>query len=520
MIKRILFGLICLIASCTPIAALADNGVQVDALWNGMITTSGKPLASGKVYTYTAGTSTPNALYTDVGKTTPASNPIILNSMGKALVYGDGVYKFVIKDANDVTIETRDNLVYQNIDTTSVVNAGATTGSSNAYVATPSPAVAAYTDGLQMFFVANHTNTSTATLNVNGLGAKAIVRANGSALTAGDITSGDLVAVLYVDGSPGKFRILAPLNAFRNNETNSPTVTNTYDLGTSSLKFKDFYLAGTSYANAIKMTAGVISANTSDASDNSFVQIGHADGTRGGFGVFYGNEHASTGGILLESGNVANGNIAITTKNATSQIRLSTANTGRWDVNSSGHLLPVENETYDIGESSGPLSVRNIYAQGVLANRTDGADNDSLTLGHSDSSRGGRVSILGNEFGSSQDGDVGIVSGNVAGSDIHITGTSATSVINLNTGGASQWQIDASGDILPVTDAADEIGTPSAAPLTVHSWRYYIRRSTAASVPTPSTAGTFYLFVNDSDGKLSAKNSSGAVTIIGTTALE
>ena len=40
----------------------------------------GTPLASGKVYTYTAGTSTPLAAYTDNTANTALANPIILDS--------------------------------------------------------------------------------------------------------------------------------------------------------------------------------------------------------------------------------------------------------------------------------------------------------------------------------------------------------------------------------------------------------------------------------------------------------
>jgi hypothetical protein len=72
---------------------------------------NGDPLASGKVYTYSAGTTTPKATYTDSTGGTPNANPVILDSAGRAQIWlGDGGYKFVIKDSNDVTIATRDNI--------------------------------------------------------------------------------------------------------------------------------------------------------------------------------------------------------------------------------------------------------------------------------------------------------------------------------------------------------------------------------------------------------------------------
>jgi len=80
-----------------------------------------------------------------------------------------------------------------------------TTGSANAFIAAPSPALQAYTAGAKIWIVANFTNTGAATINVNGLGAKAIVTIGNSALRAGDIMSGYLYALLY-DGT--SFRLL------------------------------------------------------------------------------------------------------------------------------------------------------------------------------------------------------------------------------------------------------------------------------------------------------------------------
>jgi hypothetical protein len=42
---------------------------------------NGVPLAGGKIYTYAAGTTTPQATYTTNSGVTPHSNPIILNRL-------------------------------------------------------------------------------------------------------------------------------------------------------------------------------------------------------------------------------------------------------------------------------------------------------------------------------------------------------------------------------------------------------------------------------------------------------
>lgn len=63
----------------------------------------GRPLAGGKLFTYTAGTTTKVATYTDSTGGTPNTNPVILNFRGEANVWLDPTltYKFVLSPAND-----------------------------------------------------------------------------------------------------------------------------------------------------------------------------------------------------------------------------------------------------------------------------------------------------------------------------------------------------------------------------------------------------------------------------------
>lgn len=71
---------------------------------------NGDPLVGGLLYTYVAGTSTPIATYSDPG-VTPNTNPVVLDANGEADVWlADGVYKFVLKDADGVTQWTVDNV--------------------------------------------------------------------------------------------------------------------------------------------------------------------------------------------------------------------------------------------------------------------------------------------------------------------------------------------------------------------------------------------------------------------------
>ena len=77
---------------------------------------NGAPLSGGKMYTYVAGTTTPQATYTSAAGSTAHSNPIILDSGGRVpggeIWLTDGLqYKFVLKTSTDVLIGTYDNIV-------------------------------------------------------------------------------------------------------------------------------------------------------------------------------------------------------------------------------------------------------------------------------------------------------------------------------------------------------------------------------------------------------------------------
>lgn len=71
---------------------------------------NGAPLAGGKIYTYTAGTTTPKSTYTDSTAGTPNANPVILDSAGYADIWISGSYKIVVQDSAGNTISTTDNI--------------------------------------------------------------------------------------------------------------------------------------------------------------------------------------------------------------------------------------------------------------------------------------------------------------------------------------------------------------------------------------------------------------------------
>lgn len=92
---------------------------------------SGVPNAGGFLFTYAAGTSTPLAVYTNPQLTVAATNPVLLDSNGEALVYGSGLqYKLVCQDSLGVQLWSAD-----------FVSIGAASGSGVAVTWTPTGAL-------------------------------------------------------------------------------------------------------------------------------------------------------------------------------------------------------------------------------------------------------------------------------------------------------------------------------------------------------------------------------------------
>lgn len=83
-------------------------------------TDAGVPLAAGLLYTYLAGTSTPEPTYLAADLTVPNqnTNPIVLDAAGRCTIFLDATsYKFILKTSAGVTVWSQDNVA--------AVNAGA-----------------------------------------------------------------------------------------------------------------------------------------------------------------------------------------------------------------------------------------------------------------------------------------------------------------------------------------------------------------------------------------------------------
>lgn len=83
---------------------------QIDFLLSGL-KGSFEPLASGRVYSYEAGTNTPKSIYANSSLTDQLDNPTILDMQGRVVAYGQGAYKFIVKDSQENTVISIDNYV-------------------------------------------------------------------------------------------------------------------------------------------------------------------------------------------------------------------------------------------------------------------------------------------------------------------------------------------------------------------------------------------------------------------------
>lgn len=92
-----------------------------------------------------------------------------------------------------------------------VLITGTDGGAANAYTLTPSPALPAYTQRTLVAFTPAAANTAGCTLNVSGLGAKALLSVSGDALAAGELPAGVPQWAAY-DGTA--FRLTSPTKKY------------------------------------------------------------------------------------------------------------------------------------------------------------------------------------------------------------------------------------------------------------------------------------------------------------------
>lgn len=174
---------------------------------------SGNPLTGGKIYTYAAGTTTPQATYTSANGSTPHTNPIILDAAGRVpggeIWLTDGLqYKFVLKTSTDMSIATYDNIIginsnfvnYTNEQEIQTATAGQTVFTLTTMQYQPGTgALSVFVDGVNQYgpgaqYAYTETDSTTVTFN-SGLHVGAEVKFTTSAINAASY--GDAFQISY-----------------------------------------------------------------------------------------------------------------------------------------------------------------------------------------------------------------------------------------------------------------------------------------------------------------------------------
>lgn len=156
---------------------------------------NGAVVSGALLYTYAAGTVTPQATYTDGTGSTPLSNPVVADATGlfPAIWTGGLTYDFACYTPGGTLLwEVRS---YTGQQTTGAA-AWLTVTGTDTIAGSISPGFPAYTTGqLFQFPAAGPNATTTVNLNINGLGPVSILRKGGGALAIGDVVG--LIQVYY-----------------------------------------------------------------------------------------------------------------------------------------------------------------------------------------------------------------------------------------------------------------------------------------------------------------------------------
>ena len=251
------------------------------------INSAGQPVVTGTTITSTAfntltadlATGLSTALCKD-GQSTPTAN------------IGLGAFKITNLGAGTLATDAASVSQIQSGAATFVVASGTDT-----ILGTGSPALTAYATGNAFQFTVAATNTTSVTLNIDSLGAKAVTRDGSTALVAGDLVSGSVVTVVY-DGT--RFQVL-----------NSNSKTN-------------FNLSGTLTAASTATASKFIPTGTSATGNGMYLPAANQLGfsTNGVARMTI----ASTGGVTIAAPTSGS---ALNLNNAASAIQLAV---GNWDA--------------------------------------------------------------------------------------------------------------------------------------------------------------------------------------------
>ncbi len=211
---------------------------------------NGKPYVGGKVYMYIPNTNTFKNTWKDAGQTILNTNPITLDGAGRAIVYGTGTYRQILRDALGNTIWDQITADYSTA--SGYAYAGTSTGTQNAQVIN-APNFSS-TDGAYLSFLAGFTNTGPMTLNAGG-SPIAVLKdtiTGPIALTGGEVITGNMVSVIY-SSVTGAFHLVAYPFPDSSQPVQSIASASTTNLG--SLTSPNVLITGTTTINAFGSSA-------------------------------------------------------------------------------------------------------------------------------------------------------------------------------------------------------------------------------------------------------------------------
>lgn len=221
-LRRLVLAMLLLVPVTAAAATLLPNGEQ------SFTDNNGAPLAGGQVYFYVPGTTTPKDTWQDSGQTILNTNPVTLDAAGRAIIYGAGAYREIVRDANGNTIWDQ---LTADTENSGISWAAVSGGSANAQTVTASNF--SDQDGQELAFVAGFTNSGAMTLNVNGAGPISVLKGTFSGpvlLTGGEVVAGNVVQVVY-DATRGAFQVVNyPNNQFPSIVAGNATFTGTFAL--------------------------------------------------------------------------------------------------------------------------------------------------------------------------------------------------------------------------------------------------------------------------------------------------
>ena len=384
-----------------------------------------------------------------------------------------------------------------------------TTGTATAYVLTYGVAPSAYVKGFVYRFYAHITNTGAATLNINGLGAKAIFSQHGVALTAGQIPTNRPIELVY-DGT--QFQLIG-------NETHDSKFTGTLTAATANVTTLFANTANVETLIANTATIAALTATTLAGNGSALTSLNAAALTTGSV------PSARIAGSYNDFTNITSGTLRLTATADASEV--STAHGLQIGPDNGVNLRIDPNEilTVNNGVAGGALYIQNgiTFGANAVLGIVDGGTGG--TTAATAKTNLGLVAVASS--GSAADLTTGTLpSARIAGSYTGLVGTGALNAgsitsgfgnINIGTAGFTGNTIR----LLSTSDASEtstghafQIGPDTAGNIIQDTNEFVFRNNGALSTdPFQFVSNGAWTFYGTGVTAANALNTSGALTI-------